>query len=48
MVMSMQFEKLYLNVILLEQSKESPDFIRGVVAVRKLIDAFLDSREESL
>lgn len=45
LVMSMQFEKLYLKVILLEQSKETSDFLRGVTAVRKLIDEFLDSQE---
>lgn len=44
----MYFESLYLKVILLEQSKESSEFIRGVIAVRQLIDEYLDSHEELL
>lgn len=39
-------EEFYLKVILLEQSKETDDFKRGVIAVRKLLDNYLDSLDD--
>lgn len=39
-------EELYLKITLLEQSKETFDFKRGVIAVRKLLDNYLDSLDE--
>ena len=42
----MTIEELYLKITLLEQSKEDDDFIRGVIATRKLLDSYLDSLDD--